>query len=47
MNLSSKEKRRQNEKAVDNSMPVAMQYPIVKVKKEMLIEGKYLFVTYS
>ena len=30
---------------VDNSMPVAMQYPIVKVKKEMLIEGKYLFVT--
>ena len=30
---------------VDKSMPVAMQYPIVKVKKEMLIEGKFPLVT--
>jgi len=26
--------------AVDNSMPVAYKYPLIKSKKELLIEGK-------
>jgi hypothetical protein len=27
--------------AVDNTLPVAYKYPIVKSKKEMIIEGKF------
>ena len=32
--------------AVDNNLPTALQYPLVKIKKEMIIEGKCIFVTY-
>jgi hypothetical protein len=30
--------------AVDNNMPHAMQYPLVKTKKDLIIEGKLLIV---
>lgn len=29
--------------AVDNTLPSAYKYPIVKSKKEMIIEGKNIF----
>lgn len=29
---------------VDNSLPSAYKYPIVKTKKEMMLEGKFLIL---
>jgi len=29
------------QKCIDNSLPTACKYPIVKSKKELLIEGKF------
>ena len=29
-------------KLIDNELPASMKYPLVKTKKELLIEGKFL-----
>ena len=36
----NKKKLQETSSRVDNSLPNAYKYPIVKTKKEMLIEGK-------
>lgn len=35
-----KKKLGESSAAIDNHLPLALNYPIVKSKKEMLIEGK-------
>ena len=44
-NLQNKKRHRtkiaESGPQVDNSLPKAYAYPIIKTKKEMIIEGKY------
>ena len=39
-----KKKVQEQHSHIDNGRPKAYAYPIVKTKKEMIIEGKYHFV---
>ena len=36
-----KKKLRESSKRIDNELPHACKYPLVKSKKELIIEGKY------